>query len=266
MTNMVDTTVAVKKDFFDSLKKYRLWISLAHHDIKRRYHRTVLGPIWLIISMIVWVGAMGFVFTKIFKMDGRAYFPFASASMILWNMFLLNLNESSNLFVVKKDVLSSIKTPFLLLIFSLNYRNWLIYLHGLATFFLLMPFFDLTYNWKIVFYIPGTFLIAWNMVWMSLLLSILGTRYRDIPQIVQNILQATFFITPIFWKPELLSGHSWIYLFNPFHHFLEVMRAPLLGDVPSLLTYIVVISLAVVGSACTLILFRRTYARVYYWL
>ena len=253
-------------DISETFHKSALCVRLAHLEIKQRYHRTVLGPIWLVISMIVWIGAMGFVFTKLFKIDGKAYFPYASAGMILWNTFVATLNEAPSVFMSKRPMLANIKLPYFLFVLGLNYKNWVVYLHGLAAFFLLMPFFSLNYTWHIMLFLPNFLLVFWNLLWMSILLAVLGARYKDIQPMVQNILQATFFITPIFWQPELLGGYHLIYNLNPFHHLLELMRSPLIGATPSLMTYIATLAMAVFGTMLSLEVFGRCYKRIYYWI
>jgi len=42
------------------------------------------------------------------------------------------------------------------------------------------------------------------------------------------------------WKPELLQTRTYITDFNPFFHLLEIVRAPLLGAVPTTENYLVV--------------------------
>jgi lipopolysaccharide transport system permease protein len=54
--------------------------------------------------------------------------------------------------------------------------------------------------------------------------------------------------------------------FNPFYHLLELIRAPLLGVVPSLASWLVVLVMAVVGWGFTLLVFSRLRHRVAYWL
>ncbi len=67
-----------------------------------------------------------------------------------------------------------------------------------------------------------------------LLLGAFCARFRDIPPIVASVMQIAFFVSPIIWKPELLKGTALELLWlNPFFTLLEIVRGPMLGEMPS---------------------------------
>jgi ABC-type polysaccharide/polyol phosphate export permease len=105
-----------------------------------------------------------------------------------------------------------------------------------------------------------------NMCWMSFSVAILCTRFRDVPQIITNFLQVVFFLTPIFWSIDTLPHRPAFILWNPLYHLVDIVRAPLLGQTPTLVSWATAAGLAVVGSLCTILLYRRTYARIPYWV
>jgi ABC-type polysaccharide/polyol phosphate export permease len=113
----------------------------------------------------------------------------------------------------------------------------------------------------------GLVLVVGNLFWMALLLGMLSARFRDIPQLVSNIVQVAFFLSPIIWSAEMLPpSRRYLADFNPLFHFIEVVRAPLLGEPLHMLSWIVVASLLVIGSSSTFAVFARFRARVPYWL
>ncbi|WP_375450216.1 ABC transporter permease [uncultured Devosia sp.] len=114
--------------------------------------------------------------------------------------------------------------------------------------------------------IPGLVFFAINISWMALAAAILSTRYRDIPQVTLNLIQVVFFVTPVFWSVEVLPTRPAFVHFNPMYHLLEVVRAPLLGKLPSSESWLSVIALSVAGLAVTAYLYRRAYARIAYWV
>lgn len=107
-----------------------------------------------------------------------------------------------------------------------------------------------------------------NLSWIAIFLGVICTRYRDIPQIISSFLQVVFYLTPIMWLPSLLPSRAGAYMLdlNPFYHFIEIVRAPLLGKEPSLTNWLVSIAIAVVGWIVTLMLFGRYRRRIAYWL
>lgn len=114
--------------------------------------------------------------------------------------------------------------------------------------------------------IPGLALLILNAVWVGLLLGTLCARFRDIPQIISSIMRIAFFLTPIIWMPEQLGTRGYLALINPFTYFVELIRSPLLGEIPSLLTWQLAILITVAGWVMALLVFVRFRGRVPYWL
>jgi ABC-type polysaccharide/polyol phosphate export permease len=92
-------------------------------------------------------------------------------------------------------------------------------------------------------------------------------RFRDIQQLVAALIQVSIFITPIFWPADYLSGpfRMVFVTFNPLYHFIEIVRAPLIGIVPPASSYIAVLIMTAVGWLATYALFRVFRQRIAYW-
>jgi ABC-type polysaccharide/polyol phosphate export permease len=94
----------------------------------------------------------------------------------------------------------------------------------------------------------------------------LCARFRDIPQIVTSLTQVAMFLTPVFWKAEMLGNNLWAAEWNPFYHFLEVVRSPLVAAPAYGFSWTVVLGITVIGYAATFVLFARFRARIAYWV
>jgi ABC-2 type transport system permease protein/lipopolysaccharide transport system permease protein len=114
--------------------------------------------------------------------------------------------------------------------------------------------------------IPGMVLVLLNGALMSLCIGMISARFRDIPQLIGSLVQIVFFVTPIFWTPDLLKGRTFILDFNPFYHLLEIMRGPLLGTIPSSANYISVALITVFNAVVAGAFFVRFRARISYWV
>jgi lipopolysaccharide transport system permease protein len=77
-----------------------------------------------------------------------------------------------------------------------------------------------------------------------------------------------FFLTPIFWVTTDLSQSARLALvvWNPIAYFLEFLRAPLLGQTPSLATIIGAFSITAVNVLVGVFYFSRARDRLAYWL
>ncbi len=115
--------------------------------------------------------------------------------------------------------------------------------------------------------IPGLLLVLASVFMAAITLALLCTRFRDMPQIVGNLLQLAFFVIPIMWHVEQL-GPNGVYVdtFNPFASFIGVVSEPLLGHVPAPQTYmsafIALGVLILIAWPC----FAKFRARIVYWL
>jgi ABC-type polysaccharide/polyol phosphate export permease len=131
----------------------------------------------------------------------------------------------------------------------------------------ILLFSGVGFSWCDFVAIPAFALLVANLLWSALLVAVICTRFRDMPQIIANMLQVAFYLTPVIWLPELLSGHHrWLLNLNPFYHLLEIVRAPLLGRLPGMESWIVCGVIAVLGWFVALFAFSRYRHRIPYWL
>jgi ABC-type polysaccharide/polyol phosphate export permease len=122
-------------------------------------------------------------------------------------------------------------------------------------------------GWTLLLLVPGLLLTLVTALWVGLLFGTLCTRFRDLPQIVASFMQIAFFVTPVIYKPELLSDRLWAAThLNPFASFLSLLRDPLLGQVPEATHYWLASAVAFGGLALTIPVFARFRARIAYWL
>jgi lipopolysaccharide transport system permease protein len=116
--------------------------------------------------------------------------------------------------------------------------------------------------------IPGVFLVLVNCAWIVLLLSMLCLRYRDLQQLIASLIQILMFVTPILWLPDTLPAGSRQFFVtgNPFYHFIDIIRAPLLGKQPMFSTYVATLLVAITGWSLAYLVFRRFRKRIAYWI
>jgi lipopolysaccharide transport system permease protein len=94
----------------------------------------------------------------------------------------------------------------------------------------------------------------------------LNTRFRDVSQIVDTVLQIAIFATPIMWTASALNQYELVAELNPLYHWIELVRAPLLGEAPSASSWTTSIAMLLVGALLAMLLLRRTERRIVYWV
>ena len=105
-----------------------------------------------------------------------------------------------------------------------------------------------------------------NRVLLGIVLGLVCARFRDVPPIVSNLVQLGFFLTPVMYQTQALGHQEWIAQVNPFFHFLQIVRAPLLGLEVPVDSWIFALAASLACALVTLVLFTRYRARIAYWV
>src|SRR4051812_11958900 len=91
-------------DMFGGISMFAIWGILGWQDIKQRYRRSVLGPFWLTISTAIMVGALGFVYSGLFRQPIGEYLPFVGVGLIVWALISTIANEACNVFTTAEGM------------------------------------------------------------------------------------------------------------------------------------------------------------------
>lgn len=253
-------------DMAKSLAAMYFWGFLGWHDIRQRYRRSTLGPMWITASTGVMVAAIGLLYSQIFHADLDQYLPYLAIGLVTWGLISTIINESCTVFVGAEAGIKSNSIPLTAHVLRLVWRNVIVFGHNLLIVAVVFALFPRRIGWEAFLLLPAILLVALNGVWMGLFLGVLCTRFRDVAQIVMNVMQIAFYLTPVIWHSDVLKGRHWAVDFNPFYYLLEATRAPLLGGGQLGQIFGITALLTVVGLSVTLLFFARFRSRVAYWL
>ena len=254
-------------DVYASIKSFDVCWTMGLQDIRQRYRRSVIGPFWLTLSMGIMVLTLGLLYGRLFKIPLDTYLPFLTAGLIVWNLLSSLITEGSTAFIDAAGYIKQLKLPFATFVFRVIWRNLIIFFHNIVIFVIVIAIFSPSpFSLHSLLMFPALLLIVLNGIWVAMAIGFLSTRYRDIPQIVASLMQPIFFFTPIIWQPKLLQGRQYFIEGNPFYHYVDLLRAPMLGRVPEYSTWLIVIGLTVLGWGITSLIVAATYRRVAYWV
>jgi ABC-2 type transport system permease protein len=251
-----------------------LWGHLGWQDIRQRYRRSILGPIWITISMAVTAIALGVLYAGLFGNDLSVQLPYVLVGFIVWAFISGCIAEGSDVFISNEGLIRHLPAPLSVHVYRLVWRQILFFAHNLIVYLVMFLFFPQPLGWSSLLAFPAFALLVLNGAWVALLLGIVTTRFRDLAPITQSVVQLLFFLTPIVWiYGDLLAhanpstaGRARLVEFNPLLHFMEIIRAPMLGQPQHLRHWIVVLAITVVGWGLTMEALRRYRARVSYWV
>lgn len=253
-------------DIVQGVRSWRLWVSLGWHDIISRYRRSALGPAWLVLTLIVFIGALSLVYGTLFNIDLKSYMPLVTVGMVLWTFISGVLNDGAVTFVESEVYIKQVPHPLSLYVCRVLWRNIIVMGHSIPVVLIILALLGPNISATFHLAIPGMLIILGNLAWALLFVGLIGARFRDCQPMIAMLLQVVFLITPIFWPASLLQDRIWIASINPVYHLVELVRAPLLGQVPSLATYVVTTISLILGWCLAIALYLRFRNRIVYWL
>lgn len=255
-------------DIRETLATLHIVMTMAWWDIATRYKRSRLGAFWLTISMGVTIVAMGLVFGNILGQSMGEYLPYLTTGTLFWQFLNMALTEGGNSFVASTGVILQVRLPLFTHVLRVLWRNIIIFAHNILILPLVFLFFLRPVSLVALISIPGFLVFIVNTAWMMLVLAIFCARFRDFSQIMINVMQVMYFVTPIMWNEKLLPKRTGTALldYNPFFHLINIVRSPICGDAPTLQNWIFTLVMMVVGWIVAILLFGRYRKRIPYWL
>lgn len=255
------------RDIAEAVFNPQLWIMLGWQDIKQRYRRSMLGPFWLTISTAVMVLALGFLYAAIFRQPLNEYLPYLATGLVIWTFIAGSVADGCNAFIASDGIIKQIRVPFATHALRTVWRNLIILGHNAVIIVVVVAIFGRNHDiTTLALLIPALALVVLNGCWLTLLLGTICARFRDIPLIIANLMQLLFFLTPIIWQPSLLPGRQRFVFWNPLYHFVEILRAPILGSLPPISSWLAVAAITLGGWTICFLFFQRYRRRIAYWL
>jgi len=254
------------RDLVDGARAYHIWGRLGWQDVRQRYRRSLLGPFWITISAAAMIGGIGLVYSRLLRQQTDEYIPFLTVGLLGWFFIAALINDACTAFVGAEQLIKQVKLPLTVHVWRVIWRNLIILAHNVL---ILVPVF-LYYHWAVdasaALSILGVLLIALNGFLLGIALGLVCARFRDVPPIVANLVQLAFFVTPVMFQTRALGNQTWIAQVNPFFHFLELVRAPLLGSELPVGSWIYALAATLVCGLITIGLFIRYRSRIAYWV
>ena len=253
-------------DFTDGLGRWRLWSTLAWHDLILRYRRSWLGIGWILISFSLFIGAKITIF-GVLSSEPLGYFAvYLSVGYLIYRFMTSIVTDGAAAYIAAEGWIKGEALPLSVYLYRAILRNAIvtacssvpviiicvIYAHAGLSFFLSL--------------VPALLAYFANAVWVGALLSLLCTRYRDLSHLLGTSMSIIYFLTPVLWIPKDLGRLAVIADYNPFTHFIAILRTPLLDGTVPWTSWAVVGGMTVAGFAVTIPVYALFRRRIVYWL
>ena len=221
------------------LFKYRqLILTLVSRELKARYRGTVFGFLWSFLNPLLLLLVYSIVFGIILPqssgriegadLKGIDYAIFLFSGLLPWLWFNSSILESANVLFVHGNLIKKIRFPIEVLPIMVVLTNLVHFVLGVPILLLMILLLGKTVGltgW--IFFFPVAIMVQFVFVMgLSFLVSALTVHFRDLKDILTNLLTLWFFATPIIYPfmTPTIQNHKvivWLLTLNPMTHIIE---------------------------------------------
>lgn len=208
---------------------------LAIDDIKGRFARTVLGPLWIVVANIGLVAGITVVFGALFQTPIREFVVYVSFGVAIWTFIQSIMVGASKYFKDGSNLLFTYHMPWSVqIVRKVMVESIILFMHLVVAAIVVVIAVGVPSILEVLFSLSG---IAASIVFglgVALIVASYGIRYLDLGYALETIMMFLFLFTPVFWTYESLDPtRMFLVQYNPLFHFLEAVRAPLVdGSMP----------------------------------
>ncbi|MBI4497576.1 MAG: ABC transporter permease [Chloroflexi bacterium] len=210
------------------LVRYReLVVNLVVRDLKLRYRHSVLGFLWCLLNPLLMMTVFTVVFTVMLPDNRIERYPiFILVGILAWQLHQTALMGAIHSVVANAHLVQKVYFPREVLPISVVLANTVNFLLALLVIFPIIFIEGGTLTGTLAF-LP---LVVLNQViftlGVALFLAAINVFYRDTGIIMETVIQAWFFLTPILYRIEdLLPSYARaMYILNPPASFIASYR------------------------------------------
>lgn len=215
-------------DFTSTLSKKNIRIlkEIAVSDFKVRYQNSILGYFWTLIKPLLLFAVLYVVFSVFMRFPVENYQLYLLLGVIIWNFFAEATSIALRCFETKRSLITRIYFPRVIIVIASTLTSFLTFLLNMIVFFVFLIISDINLSLNFFFFIFYLIALYFIILSVSLILSVLYVKFRDISHIWDVLLQIGFWLTPIIYPLSLIPDkyHRLIYL-NPLARLIEYSRA-----------------------------------------
>lgn len=214
----------------DLAYSWRLFKTLTWTNFKMRYYGSILGYIWSLLKPLALFGVLYVVFTVYMKLTAPHYKVFLLLGIIIWEFFSQATMTGMMGFIGNYTLIRKVYLPRIVLVAATVSSSFIALLLNLLIFTLFALFDGISLNLRMLWFLPllgSLYLLALGL---SLILSIIVVKVRDMISLWEVAIQLGFWLTPVMYPMSKVPAEWRFYAFlNPMSGILEYSRYLLVG-------------------------------------
>lgn len=210
--------------------RYRdLLINLTMKELKLKYRNSVIGFFWSFLNPLLMITIYTIAFKTILRIQIDDFALFVFIGVVPWSFFQGSISQSTNSIVSNQGLIKKVYFPRAVIPLSIVMSNFINMIINFIIVFISLYFFKIEITYSIVLFPILSIVLFLITAGISLLLSVLAVKYRDISYLVDVFLIAFFYLTPIIYSSDMVpKPFITIINFNPLTSVIEGLRKILL--------------------------------------
>jgi lipopolysaccharide transport system permease protein len=199
------------------LIRYReMFTGLVDREVRARYRGSALGFVWSLLNPLLLMAIYSLVFSVFMRVNVPHYALFLFTGLLPWAWFSTALSNATAAVVANGNLIKKVYFPLEILPLVNVTTNLVNYLLSLPVLAIFMAASGLPFTRYLVFFpllVAIQFLLTLGL---SLILCTLNAFFRDVEQLLQPMLMAWFYLTPIVYTQESVpAGYRFLIYLNP---------------------------------------------------
>ncbi len=202
--------------------RYRwLIFELAKREVKLRYRGTWLGFLWSLLNPIIMTAVYTVVFSLVFRVGIPNYPVFLLCGLLPWNWFVESTSSGTSCLVDRSAFLRDAIFPSEILPVTTIAVSMVNFVLALPVLLAALLVFKVTLGWSLL---ALPLIMAVQYAFTLGIVFFLGTYcvfFRDLRYIVQHVVFALFFLTPVMYDFSVVPAYlRWVFRLNPVAHLV----------------------------------------------
>src|ERR1700757_2558792 len=206
----------------DSYRYWELIWALALKELKIRYKRSVLGFMWALLNPALLMLVLTLVFSTLMRFPIPHYAIFLLSVLLPWTFFSQSLSYAVEAIVANGDLIKKVAVPKLVFPMAALVSNLINLLLSLIPLAIVVPLLHHPFYWTLL-YLPVPLLaLVLFTTGMTFFFAAANVYYRDVAHILQIVLSAWFYLTPIIYPLDAIPAkYHWVFKLNPIIYVIN---------------------------------------------
>jgi len=256
----------LNKDLLAGYLMWRVILFISWTDLRAKYRRTLLGPLWIVIGLAAGSIGLGLLWSVLWDIPKEEILPRITIGFLVWIFISTSIVEGSNSIIGADALVKNLSLPISFYPMLSMTKQVINFFHSLLIVLFLYLFYPPENMMNLLWFFPAiilTFTIIFFTIFCS---AILSARFRDVPPFISAVMPMLFFLSPVLFRIQQAESISWLMWLNPLTYIISILRDPLLGHRPELIFFIGMGLLAIILYCFLAVLLKKKINNIVYWV